>query len=312
MLSLSGVLEPLRMANRLVETPLYHWQLFAPGNLATPASNGMLFEPTGRMEAPGTLDTLIVVAGIDAHTYCTPAILDWLRRLAGSGVNLGATSVGPLFLARAGLLNQHRCTIHWENVAGLREEFPLLNITDELYEIDGQRLTCSGGTAGLDMMMHLIGQRHGYRLAAAVAEQCIHPEIRKSQASQRLSLRNRLNVSNPHLLAAIECMELHLEDTLDSTQIGAQVGLSARQLHRLFKSNFSISPSSFYMNLRLERARALLEQTGMPISEVGLACGFATTSHFIRRFRAHFGQTPAAARHHQRGRYSETSRPLRI
>lgn len=305
MLSFSGVLEPLRMANRLVETPLYRWQMFTPENLPVPASNGLLFEPTGRMEAPGTLDTLIVVAGIDANTYCTPDILGWLRRLASHNVNLGATSVGPLFLARAGLLDKHRCTIHWENVAGLREEFPLLNITDELYEIDGQRLTCSGGTAGLDMMMHLIGQRHGYRLATAVAEQCIHPEIRKSRASQRLSLRNRLNVTNPHLLAAIECMERHMEDTLSSAQLALQVGLSVRQLNRLFQSNFSVTPSGFYRNLRLERARNLLEQTGMPVAEVSLACGFATTSHFIRCFRERFDHTPTAARGHQRGRYAD-------
>ncbi|WP_298015479.1 GlxA family transcriptional regulator [uncultured Castellaniella sp.] len=311
MLSFSGVLEPLRMANRLVETPLYRWRMFTPENRAAPASNGLLFEPTGRMEAPGALDTLIVVAGIDANTYCTPDILGWLRRLAGGGVNLGATSVGPLFLARAGLLDNHRCTIHWENVAGLREEFPLLNITDELYEIDGQRLTCSGGTAGLDMMMHLIGQRHGYRLATAVAEQCIHPEIRKSQASQRLSLRNRLNVNNPHLLAAIECMELHLEDTLSGAQLASQVGLSVRQLNRLFRSNLSVPPGDFYMNLRLERARALLEQTSMPVAEVSLACGFARTSHFIRRFRERFGHTPVAARRHQRGRYVETPETVR-
>jgi transcriptional regulator GlxA family with amidase domain len=248
------------------------------------------------MNDPGPLDTLIVIASIDASHYCTPEILRWLQRLAARGTNMGATSVGPVFLARAGLLNQHRCTLHWENIDGLREELPGLNITRELYEIDGQRLTCSGGTANLDMMMHLIGQRHGYRLAAAVAEQCIHPEIRKSWASQRLSLRNRLDVANPHLIAAIECMELHLEDTLSCDQLAMQVGLSLRHMNRLFRDHFSSTPAQFYMRLRLERARALLEQTGMPVAEVGLACGFATASHFVRRFRQHFGHTPTHAR----------------
>ncbi|MFT0532106.1 GlxA family transcriptional regulator [Castellaniella hirudinis] len=305
MLSFAGVLEPLRMANRLRETPLYRWRFFMPDDQPVAASNGLVFQPTGRLGDPGRLDTLIVVAGIDAGEYCTPDILGWLRRLASHGVNLGATSIGPLFLARAGLLDGHRSTIHWENVAGLREEFPLLDITDELYEIDGQRLTCSGGTAGLDMMMHLIGQRHGYRLAAAVAEQCIHPEIRRSRASQRLSLRSRLDVSNPRLLAVIECMALHLEDTLSSAQLAAQTGLSVRHMNRLFKECLAVSPGGFYMGLRLDRARALLEQTGLPVREIGLACGFSTTSHFIRRFRERFGQTPVDARRRQRARQGQ-------
>ncbi len=302
MLSFAGVLEPLRMANRLSETPLYRWHLFTPDDQPAQASNGIPFEPTGQLAAPGTLDTLIVVAGIDAGLYCTPEILHWLHLLATRGINIGATSVGPLFLARANLLNRYRCTVHWENLDGLREEFPHLDLTSELYEIDGRRLTCSGGTAGLDMMMHLIGQRHGYTLAAAVAEQCIHPEIRKSRASQRLSLRNRLNVTNPHLIACIECMEHHLEDTLSGDQLAAQVGLSVRHMNRLFKTHFASSPARFYLGLRLDRARALLEQTDMPVAEVGLACGFASTSHFIRCYRKRFGHTPTAARQKERSR----------
>lgn len=305
MLSLAGVLEPLRMANRMAEAHLYHWDLFTPDDEPASASNGIQFQPTASMADPGSLDTLIVVASIDVNRYCTPPILHWLQQLAARGMNLGATSVGSLILAHAGLLRGYRSTIHWENVDGLREEFPELNLTNELYEIDGQRLTCSGGTSGLDMMMHLISQRHGYRLAAAVAEQCIHPEIRKSQAGQRLSLRNRLDVTNPHLLAAIECMELHLEDTLDGSQIASQIGLSTRHLSRLFRTHLGTSVSAFYLNLRLERAQALLEQTALPTPEIGVACGFVSTSHFIRCFRQRYGHTPLAARRNHRRRYTE-------
>ncbi|HEX7387939.1 MAG TPA: GlxA family transcriptional regulator [Castellaniella sp.] len=296
MLSFAGVLEPLRMANRLAGAPLYRWWLFTPDDQPVLASNGIPFRPTAEIGHPGPLDTLIVVASIDVASYCTPAILHWLRALASRGINLGATSVGPLLLAKAGLLNHRRCTLHWENINGLREEFPDLDLTNELYEIDGKRLTCSGGTAGLDMMMHLIGQRHGYQLAVDVAEQCIHPEIRESRASQRLSLRNRLNVTNPHLVAVIECMELHLEDTLSCDQLARQVGLSVRHMHRLFKKNLAMSPSAFYLDLRLKRARALLEQTGLPISEIALACGFAAAPHFASCYKRRFKQTPSSER----------------
>jgi len=296
MLALSGVLEPLRMANRLAGRELYRWRLLSMDDAPVAASNDMKFTPTALLEEAQKLDTLIVVASIDTGDYCTPKILQWLRQIAVQGVNIGATSTGSLILARAGLLDGYRCTIHWENLESFREEFPRVNATAELYEIDGKRLTCSGGSAGLDMMMHLLALRHGHALAAGVAEQCIHPEIRKSQASQRLSLRGRFNVSNASLSHAIDCMERHLEDTLDCAQIARQIGLSERHLNRLFRSQLDTTPARFYMGLRLGRARALLQQTVMNVLEVSVACGFASSSHFIRCYRARFGRTPATER----------------
>ncbi len=302
MLSLAGVLEPLRMANRLADKELYRWWLLTPTDEAVEASNRILFAPTARLAEAEGLDTLVVVAGIDVERQCSPALMQCLRQLAARGLNIGAISVGSLLLAKAGLLEGYRCTVHWENLAGLREQFPGLNLTSELYEIDGRRLTCSGGSAGLDMMMHLIGNRHGHALATAVAEQCIHPEIRKSQASQRLSLRNRLDISHPRLIEVIECMERHLEDTLDCAQLAAQVGISVRQMDRLFRSSFGTTPARFYLGMRLDRARALLQQTSMPVLQVGLACGFVSDSHFIRCYRERFGHTPAGERRRERQR----------
>lgn len=305
MLSFAGVLEPLRMANRLAGKTLYRWWLITPHDGVVEASNGVAFSPTAHRTIVPALDTLIVVAGIDAHNHCDSETLRWLRDQASRGVNIGATSVGALFLARAGLLDGYRFTLHWENLEGFREEFPTLNATQELYEIDGRRLTCSGGSAGLDMMMNLIGQRHGQALASAVAEQCIHPEIRKSQASQRLSLRMRLDISHPRLLSAIECMERHLEDTLDSAQLAAQIGLSVRQMDRLFRAHLDTTPARFYLGLRLDRARALLQQTAMPVSEIGIACGFLSTSHFIRCYRDRFACTPVGERRREQRRAPE-------
>jgi transcriptional regulator GlxA family with amidase domain len=300
MLAFSGVLEPLRMANRLAGRELYRWWLLSADDTPVEASNCMKFTPTARLDEGPRMDTLITVASIDTGDYCTPQLLQWLRQMALHGVNIGATSTAALILARAGLLDGYRCTIHWENLESFREEFPNVNATAELYEIDGKRLTCSGGSAGLDMMMHLIALRHGHALAAGVAEQCIHPEIRKSQASQRLSLRSRLNVCNAPLFNAIDCMERHLEDTLDCAQIASQIGLSERHMSRLFQSQLSTTPARFYLNLRLDRARALLQQTVMSVLEVGVACGFASSSHFIRCYRARYGHTPAAEHDHGR------------
>ncbi|MBV6272268.1 GlxA family transcriptional regulator [Alcaligenaceae bacterium CGII-47] len=302
LLSLAGVLEPLRFANRLADHELYRWWLVTPDDQPVAASNGIIFQPTAQAAECSRFDTVIVVAGLDADKYSTPEVLRQLRNLAAKGLNIGATSVGSLLLARAGLLDSYRCTLHWENLEGFREEFPQINATNELYEIDGKRLTCSGGSAGLDMMMHLISQRHGYALATSVAEQCIHPEIRKSEANQRMSLRTRLNVTNPHLIEAIECMERHLEDTLECRQIAEQISLSLRHMNRLFQDNLRTTPARFYLSLRLKRARALLQQTAFPIHEIGLACGFASSSHFVRCYGNHFGHTPTAERHREQQR----------
>lgn len=296
MLALAGVLEPLRMANRLMGRDLYRWVLLSIDDAPVVASNEVKFAPTASLNELPRLDTLIVVASIDTAEYCTPRVLQWLRQLAAQGVNIGATSTGSLVLARAGLLDGYRCTIHWENLEGFREEFPRVNATGELYEIDGKRLTCSGGSAGLDMMMHLMAVRHGHALAAGVAEQCIHPEVRKSQASQRLSLRGRFNICNAALFNAIDCMERHLEDTLDCAQVAGQIGLSERHMNRLFRTHLATTPARFYLELRLNRARALLQQTVMSVLEVSVACGFASSSHFIRCYRARFGCTPASER----------------
>lgn len=295
MLSLTAVVEPLRMANRLGRRELYRWFLLSDGGRPVIASNGFVFNPTLDEEQAGELDMLLV-AGIDAHLRHDPRRTAWLRRLAGRGLMLGATSTGSLLLARAGLLDGYRFTIHWENQASLREEFPGLRVSAELYEIDGRRLTCSGGTAGLDMMLHLIGRRHGLGLANAVAEQCIHPKIRQAGESQRMTVNTRLAVSHPRLLAVIVQMESHLEQLRSCEDMADSVGLSLRQLERLFQKYLDTTPGRFYMNLRLERARLLLLQTTLSILDIATACGFVSASHFAKCYRDMFGRTPREER----------------
>ncbi len=296
MLSLTAVVEPLRMANRLSQREFYRWFLLADADRPVSASNGLPFHPSLEQDRARELDMLLVVAGIDAHLRHDPGRTAWLRRLAGRGLVLGATSTGSLLLARAGLLDGYRCTIHWENHAALREEFPDLKVSAELYEIDGRRLTCSGGTAGLDMMLHLIGRRHGLALANAVAEQCIHPKIRQAGESQRMTVNRRLAISHPRLLAVIVQMESHLEQLRSCEAMADSVGLSLRQLERLFQRHFDTTPGRFYMGLRLERARMLVLQTSLSILEVAAACGFVSASHFARCYREAFGKTPREER----------------
>lgn len=301
MLSFASVLEPLRMANRISKAQLYDWQLFTPDGDVIRPSNGIEFLPTRKREECADIDTLIVVAGINPLKYGNSELFGWLRDMARRGVRLGATSTGPLILARARLLTGYKSTIHWENLDGFREQYPNIFATEELFEYDRDRFTCSGGTAGLDLMMHLIGLRHGKSLAQSVAEQCIHPKIRPAHDLQRMALPVRFSVDHPRLAEALSHMETHLEDPLACATIAELVGLSQRHFERLFMERLGSTPARFYKRMRLERATALLEQTPMSILQIAVACGFASAAHFSASYVHLLGSSPSTVRLRLRG-----------
>ncbi|GAA0849407.1 HTH-type transcriptional regulator CdhR [Marinobacter szutsaonensis] len=296
MLSFVAALEPLRAANRLSEQPLYEWHIFSQDNQPVAASNGLPISPDRRFDETGDIDLMIVVAGIGTTLIRDKKLFEWLRQLSRRGVALGATSTGSLLLARARLLSNHRCTIHWENKESFEEEFPELNMTGELYEIDGNIMTCSGGLASLDMMCHKIALEHGADLAMGCAEQFIHPQIRPANEKQRMELQFRHNTNHPRLLKVIQLMQNHTEDVLSCSDIGEKVGLSIRQMERLFRTHLRTTPNAFYMELRLERARHLLLQSTMSITQIATACGFNSTSYFTRCYTKGFGLTPREQR----------------
>lgn len=296
MLSFAAVLEPLRMANRLSQVQLYEWQLFSPDDGPVRPSNGITFARTRQLVDNLDIDTLVVVAGLRPMEYCDKRLIAWLRAMANRGLRIGATSTGPLILASASLLTGYKSTVHWENLDGFREQYPRIHVTAELFEVDRNRFTCSGGSAGLDLMMHVIGLRHGLKLANAVAEQCIHPKIRPAHDLQRMALPLRFNINHPRLLAAISLMETHLEDPLPCSDIAEIVGLSQRQIERLFEEQLRSTPARFYRRMRLERATSLLEQTSMSILEIAVACGFASSAHLSTTYRQTYGHSPRAAR----------------
>lgn len=302
-LGFASALDALRYANALSGRPLYQWRIFSADGHAVRSSAGVRIQVDGAIaDAPG-LDLLLVTAGVGAERYRDEALFDRLRRLARKGVTLGGVSLGPYLLARAGLLNGYRCTVHWENLSSFKEEFPRLDVSAEVFEIDRDRFTCSGGTAALDLMLEFIGARHGRTLAGQVADACILDRIRSRGDPQRMPLRLRVGVSHPKLLRAIELIESSNEHRTNQRQLACGVGLSERQLERLFRKYLDTTPSRYARDHRLSRARDLLRQTGMSVIEVAIACGFTTASHFTKSYRERFGTTPGedrgapAARH---------------
>ena len=296
MIALTSAIEPLRLANRASGQPLYAWTLYSVDGHPVTASNGVALHPEGDLEAAATCRTIMLCSGVDVTRFDDKRLTSWLRRVDRSGADIGGLCTASHILARSGLLEGYRSTIHWENLAGFMEDFPELDISAELYEIDRNRFTCAGGTAAIDMMLYLIAAQHGHELAAAVADQFMHERIRDQHDHQRMALPARLGVRHPKLLGVIELMEANLEEPLSRADLARAAGLSTRQLERLFRKYLNRSPARYYLELRLNRARLLLLQTNMSVIDVALACGFVSASHFSKCYRDHFGRTPRKER----------------
>ena len=296
MVAFVSAIEPLRLANRMSGQALYEWHVFSQNGEPVQASNGLEVAVAGDLSSAEKLQTIAVCAGIDVRAAVNKDLISWLRKVDRQGADVGAICTASYILAKAGMLDGYDCTIHWENLAGFVEEFPELQVTNEIFEIDRQRFTCSGGTAAIDMMLNMIGMQHGHELAASVADQFIHERIRDHHDHQRMSLSARLGVRHPKLLSVIKVMEDNLEEPLGRSALAKEAGLSTRQLERLFRKYLQRSPARYYLELRLNRARLLLVQTNMSVIDVALACGFVSASHFSKCYRDYFGHTPRKER----------------
>ena len=285
LLPFSSAIEPLRMANMLSGRELYSWQLVSSDGLAVRSSAGIEMPVSLAAGTRERFDAVIVCGGMQIHTIDDEAGMAWLRQLDKVGVLLGAVCTGSYLLARAELLDGHRCTIHWENMASAREQYPELVISPELFEMDASRYTCAGGTAPLDMMLCEIRDTHGTALATRISEQFMCERIRDHNDRQRVPLTQRIGASQPKLAEAVSLMEANIEEPMTLDELSHHVGLSRRQLERLFQRYLHCVPTRYYLELRLERARQLLLQTSMPIVDVALACGFVSAPHFSKCYR---------------------------
>jgi transcriptional regulator GlxA family with amidase domain len=301
LMSYAAAIEPLRAANQLAARTLYRWWHAAPGDTPAVASNGAAVLPDYKFGSDvQPLDLVIVCAGGNPSTFNDRRTFAWLRKLAARGVLIGGVSGGPVILAKAGLLNGRRCTVHWEHAPALQEAFPNIALTRSLFEIDGDRITCSGGVAGLDMMVALITRDHGYALGAAVSDWFLHAQVRDGGSPQRMDLRLRLGLADENLLEALKAMETHLEAPLSRERVAQVAGLSIRQLERSFRNKLGQGVHELYLTLRLDRSRQLLRETSLSILDVALATGFASASQFSRAYRRVFGHQPSEARRRER------------
>lgn len=296
LLAYASAIEPLRAANRLSGRDLYRWSHVSIDGLPAPASNGVSIQADCGVGPESRFDYVVVCAGGNPAAFQHAPTFAWLRQLARRGVRLGGVSGGPYILARANLLAGYRFTIHWEHAPAFLEDYPDLDLRRSLYEIDRDRLTCSGGTAPLDMMHAVIAREHGSELALAVSEWFLQTHVREGAGPQRMPLRERLGISHAPLLRVVGRMEQSLENPVGRDELARTAGVSLRQLERLFRLHLGRSLGEHYLGLRLDRARHLLRQTTLSVLEIALACGFASASHFSRAYRIRFGHAPRAER----------------
>ena len=296
LLSYAAAVEPLRAANLLAGRALYAVrEIPAEGALAT-SSGGAQVRAGAQLGEAVDFDLVLVVAGGDPSAFVSRRATRWLRHLARRGVVIGGVSGGPVVLARAGVMGGRRMTVHWEHRALLGATEPAPIVERSRYVIDRDRLTCAGGTAALDMMHALIARHHGARFAREVSDWFLHADVRTSADPQRSGPAERWGAVPPTLLAALEAMENHVGDPLELAQLAAVAGVGTRQLNRLCRAHFETSVGALYRRVRLEKARALLERSALPIGEVARATGFPSAAHFARRFGAAYGATPSAWR----------------
>ena len=292
----SLVFDALRIANEIAGERLFSHMLLTSEDAAVVSSCNFPAPFTDHIDDCPTLDVLLICSGETSFGYNEPRVLHWLRRIYHSGTIVGGVSSGSLLMARAGLLDNRPCAVHWASVEAMRENFYRVIVTDRIFCVDGRVITCAGGVSTLDMMLYLIERLSGRQLALKLADALIYPVKRGGDEPARNSPAARTGTKSRQLVRSVELMENHIESPISINEMGQRVGASVRHLERLFSHSFGLSPSQYYMRLRLEAAHDLLVKTDLQIVEVAMRCGFCNASHFTRRYSDAYKQTPSVHR----------------
>ena len=291
-LSLSCAVEVLRVANMLSAKELFRWSLASENGEAQVSSNAMKTAVDHGLDDLRMGANLVVISGIDVEVHCTPALLNYLRRQDRHGVNLAAFCSGAYILAQAGVMAGKSCAVHWEYHPMFQEMFPDVKLVENAF-CCAHPFTASGGTAGAELLLHLIAKEHGPAFATQIADQLVLPSVRQADDQQRVPDHIRFASRNPILLDAITLMKANIEEPLATSEIANDLGVSIRQVERVFQRYINTSPRKFYKALQLEHAKALLATTRMSIAEVTSASGFNSSSAFSKAYRQRFGIAPS-------------------
>ncbi len=291
-MAFSLAMETLQTANRMAGQTLFKTVVCAEDSTPICDSLGAQFPIDHGLEDVHRDDVVVLVCGDNVRDACTPAVLQWVRKAARQGCEIGGLSTGVWIMAEAGLMTDLPATLHWEHRASFAEKFPDVVLDEYTYVVDNKRYSTAGGTSVIDLMLHLISEKESPELANLVADQLLYTNIRVLQHSARVQVAERIGMRHPKLSEILALMETNLEEPLRPGDLAKTVNISTRQLERLFRRYLSETPKKYYMDMRLQRAQHLLLQTNMSVTEVAVACGFNAASHFSRSFRQRYGMSP--------------------
>ena len=296
LIAFSSAIEVLRMANHLSGRDIYQWKVITLDGRPVASSSGLTPQIAGKYDSADGLDIVFVCGGTHITQFVDEHVTALLRRMSRDGVMLGGLCTGTYALVQSGLLDGYDCTIHWENMAGLRENNRRVTFLEELFVIDRDRITCTGGIAPIDMMLALVKAGFGKTLVAEISGQFILERVRDSDDRQYIPLAARLGSGQQTMRKIAELMEANFEEPLTAVELAQLAGLSLRQVQRMFHETLGTTPTKYYLRLRLQRARSLLMQSAMSITQIAIACGFQSACHFSKSYRAMYGRSPRSER----------------
>jgi transcriptional regulator GlxA family with amidase domain len=295
MACLTSMIEPLRAANEISNTATFGWTIVSEDGQRVQASAGVWFDPDLALEGWDGLDHLFLLSGPSSR-FAQPVPSEGkLRKLARHGAVIGAVSGGVFPLARAGLLEGHIASVHWCYEAAFTAEFPHIDATEDVIAIDRRRMTAAGAAAAFDLSLHLIEEALGPGVATEVACWFQHPMMRGQGVTQRkptLAAESTDDMLPEVIRKALALFAENLEDPINIADVADAVGLSVRQLERLFYKNTGNTPFHYYKALRMQKARQLLHYSKDTMSQIAVAVGYSTASSMSKNYMSVYGISP--------------------
>jgi AraC family carnitine catabolism transcriptional activator len=296
-LGIAAATEPLFIANWLAQRAVFDWKIISVDGQPVRASNGRLVPVDGDLTSAADCKTVFVLASFDPQRSLRERqVVRWLKRIAKFGVEIGGIENGSLVLAEAGLLNGHPVAVHWDNTIGFQEHYPKTRAVTQLYVRSGERITCAGASAILDLMIAWIGWHADTELAGEVAEHLLLGRPRPAETEQRVAPAPAPSSSDAAVVQAQAIMLAQIDEPLSCREIARRIGLSLRQIERRFRAELGCSILQHYRQIRIAKAHQLLQQTDLSVTEVALSCGFSSPEYFCRLYRAYFSCSPSRDR----------------
>jgi transcriptional regulator GlxA family with amidase domain len=276
---------------------LCSWRVLSSIQGPVRSSCGITLFPDERLGDPERFDYVVVVGGLIHGTESVdPEEVAFLRRAAAAGVPLVGICTGAFVLHRAGLMQGYRCCISWFHHDDFLDRFDgLVPVSDQVFVVDRDRLTCSGGASSAHLAAFLVNRHVGRAAAQKSLHIMIIDEARAAEDPQP-GLPVGLVTRDPLVRRALHHARQSLDEGPNVGRTAERLGVSRRKLERHFQTAFGFGPGEAFVRLRLSHARTLLRGTERTVTEIAAETGFCDASHLIRVFRAREGATPDAWR----------------